>query len=172
MENERSCCCAALDDLAIVGMGHSEDLDARILATLDTVKDHGGEQWWLHAATCNQCGQHWMIAQESRIHDNYCLRRLSGDEMHAILALSQWPEDFLRFEQVLRLEREAGQVACFLDPRSPALVDTAHDLRRARPEISVADIAYALAISTGQAERLFRPRRWFSWRREDGGGRG
>lgn len=166
MESDQGCCCSSLDDLVIVGMGHPDDLDRRILATLESVQDHGGEQWWLYAATCTRCGQHWMIAQESRIHDNYCLRRISGEDMQAICSRGIWPDDFLRFEQVLRLEAEAGHIARFLNPREAVLVDTANDLRRERPEISVAEIAFVLALSIGEAKRLLRPR-WRLFGRRD-----
>jgi len=168
MDRTEYCGCSELNDVVVVGMGHPGDLDGRILATLDPVRDHGGDAWWLHASTCSRCGQHWMIAQESRIHDNYCLRRLSAAEMGAIVEQSHWPVDFLRFEQVLRLEREAGQTAHFLDPRSPALVDTAKDLRRPRPDISIEDIAHVLAIPVGNARRLLRPK-WRLFGRRPGG---
>jgi hypothetical protein len=44
----------------------------------------------------------------------------------------------------------------FLDPRSPALIDTAEDLRRERPGISIEEIAYLLAISVSDAKRLLQ----------------
>ena len=71
-----TCCCSELDDLAVVGMGDTEGLDERLFDTLDSVKDHGGGQWWLHASICRICGQNWMIAQDERIHDNFCLKRI------------------------------------------------------------------------------------------------
>lgn len=156
MDVDEPCCCAELEDLAIIGMGDAQGLDERVLATFDLVQDHGGEQWWLYVSTCNVCAQNWMIAQEERIHDNYCLKRLDPATMREIIDQSKWPDDFLRFEQVLRLERQSGRIARFLDPRSPALIDTANDLRRERPDISVGDIAFALAISVSDAMRLFR----------------
>jgi len=159
MDLDKPCCCAELEDLAIIGMGDSEGLDERVFATFDLVQNHGSEQWWLYVSTCKVCAQNWMIAQEERIHDNYCLKRLDPEAMQGIIDKSLWPDDFLRFEQVLRLERESGRVARFLDPRSPALIDTANDLRRERPEIPVEDIAYVLAISVTDAARLFREAR-------------
>lgn len=156
MDNETACCCSELADIAIIGMGDAEGMDARIFETLDLVRNYGDEKWWLYASTCRACGQNWMVAQEERIHDNYCLRRIDRDAINEIADHSRWPDDFLTYEQILRLGREAGYVATFLDPKSPALVETAQDLRRARPEISIEDVAYALAIPTKQAERLFR----------------
>ena len=159
MESKKPCRCSELDDLAIIGMGDPDGLDEQVFATLDIVQNHGGEQWWLYVSTCNVCLQNWMIAQEERIHDNYCLKRLDPGAMQGIIEKSQWPDDFLRFEQVLRLERQSGRIAQFLDPRSPALLDTANDLRRERPEIPVEDIAFVLAISVADASRLFRKAR-------------
>ena len=156
MYPEKPCCCPELEDLAIIGMGDSEGLDERVFATFDLVQNHGGDQWWLYVSTCNVCAQNWMVAQEERIHDNYCLKRIDPETMQGIINQSKWPEDFLRFEQVLRLERQSGQVAHFLDPRSPALIDTANDLRHERPDISDADIAFVLAISVSAAKRLSR----------------
>jgi hypothetical protein len=156
MDPKKPCYCSELEDLAVIGMGDSEGLDERVFATLDRIHDHDGEQCWLYVATCNVCAQNWMIAQEERIHDNYCVKRLDPETVKGIINHSRWPDDFLRYEQVLRLGRQSGQVARFLDPRSPALIDTANDLRRERPEISLEDIAFALAISVPQAMRLFR----------------
>jgi hypothetical protein len=137
-------------------MGDAEGMDERVFRTLDLVCNYGDEKWWLYVSTCRACGQSWMVAQEERIHDNYCLKRIDPETLSEIVEHSRWPDDFLAYEQILRLGRDIGYVATFLDPKSPALVETAQDLRRARPEISTEDVAYALAISAKQAERLFR----------------
>ncbi len=154
MTSPNLCCCPELDDLVIVGMGDPEGLDERIFKSLESIKDHGAPQWWLYASTCSVCGQSWMVAQDERIHDNFCLKRLNEGEMRGIVERSQWPEDFLHYERVLRIERQSGKIAQFLDPHSPALVDTVAELRRERPDISVDDIAYALAVSAKSAARL------------------
>ncbi|WP_260598314.1 hypothetical protein [Sphingomonas endolithica] len=137
-------------------MGDPDGLDGRVFATLNRVREHGGEQWWLYASTCSACGQNWMIAQDERIHDNFVLKRVEPADMERIVQTSEWPGDFLHYGEVLRIEREFGKVAHFADPRSPALVDTIHDLRRERPDISIEDIAFALAISAESTERLLR----------------
>jgi hypothetical protein len=156
MDAKSPCCCQELDEIAVVGMGDPEGLDERIFSTLDHLLDHGGLQWWLYASTCRACGQSWMIAQEERIHDNFVLKRVEPAVMERIVQTSDWPEDFLRFERVLRLERESGKIARFLNPRSPALVETVADLQRERPDISIEDIAFVLAVSTESAARLTR----------------
>lgn len=154
MSSNFACCCSELSDLAVVGMGDPNGLDERLFDNLERVQDHGGEQWWLYASVCKACGQNWMIAQDERIHDNFYLKRLDGEAMREIVDHSRWPDDFIRYEQVLRLGRQSGKIAQFLDPRSPALVETARDLRRERPEISIEDIAYVLAIPVKSAARL------------------
>ena len=150
------CCCVELDDLAVIGMGDPDGLDDRVFSTFDRVREHGGVQWWLYASTCGACGQSWMIAQDERIHDNFVLKRIEPAVLHRIVYASDWPGDFLHYEQVLRLERQSGKVARFLNPRSPALVETVSDLRRERPDISIEDVALVLAIPTESAARLLR----------------
>ena len=149
-----SCCCSALDDLAVVPMGALDDLDGRVFATLAREKEHGGDQWWLYASKCGVCGQQWMVAQDERIHDNFYLKRLTPPAAQAIVDCDHWPNEFLTYEQVLRLGVRSGKVCQFLDPRSAALIETVCDLRRERPSITVAEIAHLLGISTENAQKL------------------
>ena len=137
-------------------MGEAKGLDERVFATLDLVMNYGGDKWWLYISKCHVCGQYWMVAQEERIHDNYFLKRIESDTVRAITEQSTWPNDFLLYEQVLRLGRDAGNVANFLDPLSPALVQTAQELLTARPDISLDEIAHVLAIPIKQAAKLIR----------------
>ena len=154
MDDEKRCCCRELDDFAVVGMGDPNGLDDRVFATLDRVQRHGGTQWWLSISTCHVCGQNWMIAQDERIHDNFYLKRIDQFVLHEIVHRSHWPDDFLRYEQVLRLGRESGRIAQFANPHDPALIDTVSDLRRERRDISAEDIAYVLAIPHKAAAQL------------------
>jgi len=150
-----NCHCISLSDLAVVPMG-GDGMDERVFSTIDRVKDHGGDQWWLNLSVCNSCGQHWMIAQDERINDNFYLRRLDVITAEAIRDQSKWPDEFLTYEQVLMLGIKMSTPCVFLDPRSPALVYTANDLRRERPDISVEEIAHLLAISAADAAHLFQ----------------
>lgn len=156
MDDNKSCVCSELAHLTIVGMGDANGMDERIFASLDLVLDYGSDKWWLYVSTCNACGQNWMVAQEERIHDFYCLKRLTPEAFQEIAERSVWPDDFLAYEQVLRLGRDGGFVATFLDPKSPTLVDTVEELRAARPNISLEEIAYVLAIPKKQAAKLLR----------------
>lgn len=137
-------------------MGHPDELDQRIFSSLKEVKKHGGVQWWLYVSTCTACAQSWMVAQDERIHDNFYLRRINAVVLRQIVDSNVWPEEFLRYEQVLRLGRQSGNVARFFDPQSPALVDTVRDLRRERPDISVEEIAYVLGVPISQANQLLK----------------
>lgn len=150
-----SCFCESLPDLAVVPMG-GEGLDEQVFASLDPVQEHGGDQWWLYTSRCNKCGQNWMIASDERIYDNYYLRRLSHESVEAIQERKQWPGEFLTYERVLSLGITMSNPWTFLDPRSPALVATAEDLRRERPDISVKEVAYLLGIPVRNAARLFQ----------------
>ena len=151
-----SCLCQSLPDLAVVPMGGDGE-DERVFGSLENVKNHGGEQWWLYLSTCTRCSQNWMVAQDERIYDNYYLRRLSRESRLAIIKQGQWPEEFMTYERVLRLGRTMGKPWTWLDPRSSSLVWTAEDLKRERPAISTAEIADLLAISEVDAARLLRP---------------
>jgi hypothetical protein len=102
------CCCQSLPDLAVVPMG-GDGLDERVFASLDQLKNHGGEQWWLYVSGCQVCSQSWMIAQDERIYDNFYLRRLTPSECQEIVEQDHWPEEFLTYEQVLRLGRTNEQ---------------------------------------------------------------
>ena len=147
------CCCRSLPDLAVIPMG-GDGHDERVFATLNDVRDHGADLWWLYLSKCSACEQDWLVAQDERIYDNYYLKRLSPAEAQDIMAGVRWPDDFISYERVLRLGRTLGQPWTFLDSRSPALIDTAADLRKERPDITVDEIAYLLAIKPKAVGRL------------------
>ena len=129
-------------------------MDALVLASFKTVEAHGGNQWWLSIATCEVCRQDWMVAQDERIYDNFYLRRLTKEIKQDIVEWSLWPEEFLTYERVLKLGSATGRIWTFLESRSPALITTAKDLRRERPDISVEEIAILLGISLPHADSL------------------
>jgi hypothetical protein len=153
MNEETYCCCQALADLAVIPMG-GNGLDALVFASFKRIEEHGGDQWWLNISTCRVCGQDWMVAQDERIYDNFYLRRLTKEIKQDIVEWSLWPEEFLTYERVLKLGRATGRVWTFYDSGSPALVTTAEDLRRERPDISFEEIAYLLGISAPHAASL------------------
>jgi hypothetical protein len=131
-------------------------LDELVFSSFKEVTKHGGNQWWLYVSTCLACRQDWMVAQDERIYDNYYLRRLAPASLREIVELDWWPEEFLTYERVLILGKATGKFWRFIESRSPALIATAEDLRRERPDITVEEIASLLAIPVVQATDLLR----------------
>lgn len=153
-EPETACRCCSLSDLTAVPMGGT-GLDEQVFATIDHILDHGGDAWWLHLSRCRVCNQHWMIAQEERIFDEYFLRRLDADETDRILTEKEWPSEFLTYERVLETGHALGIRPCrFLDPTAGSLVWTVEDLKKTRPDISTQRIAYLLGVLVTQAKRI------------------
>jgi hypothetical protein len=153
LEPQMDCHCLSLRDLQGVPMG-GEGLDERVFATVERIKDHGGDLWWLYLSKCKACGQHWMVAQEERIFDEYFLRRLDPGDAELILSDGRWPGEFLTYERVLKVGRELSQPCVFLEKLSPSLVWTAEDLRKARPDITIEEIAYLTGVTPKRASRL------------------
>jgi hypothetical protein len=131
-----------------------DGLDERVFSTLERTRDHGGDQWWLYMSKCSACAQDWLVAQDERIYDNFYLKRISPTDARVAAEDNRWPDDFITYERVLRLGRTLSQPWTFLDPRSSALVWTAEDLLKERPDITVDEIAYLLAIKPKAAARL------------------
>ncbi|WP_325230356.1 hypothetical protein [Sphingobium sp.] len=152
---DTDCYCGSLPDLAVVPMG-SDGLDERVFASFERLVEHGGDQWWLYVSNCHRCSQDWMIASDERIYDNHYLRRITPSVRQAAVENGRWPDEFMTYEQVLRIGRTMSTPWTFLDRRSPGLVWTAEDLRREKPDISFAEIAYLLGIPEPDAVRLLQ----------------
>ena len=150
---KEGCCCSSLRDLAVVPMG-CDGLDERVFETVDIVQNHGGDQWWLYLSKCNVCGQFWMVAQEERIFDDYFLRRLTAEQAHEIIAGGRWPAEFITYERVLKVGKALSQACIFLSPMAASLGWTVEDLRKERPEITVAEIAELIGVTPSAVSRL------------------
>lgn len=147
------CICATLPDLAHVPMG-GDGLDEKLLATMEMVAPHGGDQWWLYLGKCSACGQDWLVAEDSRIFDEHFLQRLTPTEAAAITTTQTWPETFLSYERVLRIGNTLTEPCRFFDSMAYSLIWTAEDLRKARPEITPVEIGALLGVSAAHAQRL------------------
>lgn len=147
------CECIALPDLAVVPMG-GEDLDVRVFATLNRVREHGGLQWWLYLSTCSACGQNWLVAQEERIFDDYFLKRLSVAEAGLIVAGGRWPVEFMTYERVLTVGHALSHPCRFVDPLAASLVWTVQDLRKERPEITSDEIARLIGVAPTEVDQM------------------
>jgi hypothetical protein len=130
------------------------DGEERVFETLERTRDHGSGLWWLHLSKCRVCGQDWLVAQDERIYDNFYLKRIKPNDARGVSDDDRWPDDFITYERVLRLGRTLAQPWSFLDPLDPALIKTAADLVKERPDITVEEIAYLLAIEPKAAARL------------------
>ena len=113
--------------------------------------------WWLWCGECTRCGQWWLIGQEERQNDVFCLRRLADAERTALVDTDRWPSDFDTYEALLRLGLEAGWTVRFVDPeQAKSLRWTIEDLAKARPGIRVSQLARLLNLDMELAETLAR----------------
>jgi hypothetical protein len=94
------------------------------------------------------------VAADERINDVLLMRRLTEAEIEALQRQGEWPADFSRFAEVLRLGRDRGHSVWFGDAESPALVATVVDLAREEDGIRVSRLASLLQIDLPQAQRL------------------
>ncbi|UDF05486.1 hypothetical protein [Asticcacaulis sp. AND118] len=150
-----ACECEAVADEDVIPMG-MERRDERFFATVDEAARHGGKAWWLWLGKCKACGDHWLIAQEERIYDDYFVDRLSDEDAAHILADKQWPAKYLTYEDVLRTGRVRSKPCRFVDRMANSLVWTVQELRRDRPEIDEREMADLLGIDALHAKELLK----------------
>jgi hypothetical protein len=146
------CECARLEDLAIVPMGHHQD----VFRTFEWVRKRGMPWWWLHASVCQACGQTWLLAQEERHNDLFILRRLDKTTAARLLQGGIWPAEFDRYETLLEIGRAAGHSVRFFDVADSPLLHTVADLARERPGICFSELASLLNLDPGVAADLAR----------------
>lgn len=146
------CECITLPDLTDVDMGKDSDT---VFRTFEKRAVHGPPLWWLAAYQCCECGQWWLMGQESRINDVYFLKRLSTGEGERILEEKQWPEDFGKYETLLRLGYETGHRVTYIEPLiSSELLWTTTHLARERPGIRVSELAELFNLGIKIAEQI------------------
>jgi hypothetical protein len=131
-----------------------DGFDERLFASIDRVRDHGEEKWWLYFSRCRLCGQNWLVAQEERIFDVYLLRRLDGAQADSIIRDGHWPVEFLTYGDVLVVGRSFYEPARFFELLSPSLVFTVEDLLKQRPDISASEVGYLIGLSDREAAYL------------------
>ena len=159
------CLCIRLRDLDVVDMGYfpapapafedgREWSHEDVFRSLEVVAKHGAPLWWLGAARCRTCQQAWLVGQEERQNDVFCMKRLAPLELHEILRGGQWPKDFDSYETLLRVGSDAGRRVRFVDPMDSSMVATISDLAKARPGISVPAIAKLLGVDIELARAL------------------
>jgi len=145
------CQCVTLANLAVLEMGAEND----VLATIQQRRSRGEPWWWLWCGECTECGQWWLVAQEERQNDAFCLRRLDAHDVSELLQNNVWPSDFDSYESLLQLGRDAGLHVRFANPeQASSLRWTIADLAKARPGIRVSELASLLNLEPDMARLL------------------
>lgn len=138
------CACVEVRDTDVVEM-----TDQRRLATVTEVRRRGDPFWWLSIERCDACRQWWLVAQEERQNDVFCVRRMTDAEAESALGGAAWPADFDHYETLIRMGIAAGIVFRHFDPMDQS--GTMADLARERPGIRVSELAHLLALRHDQA---------------------
>jgi hypothetical protein len=139
------CRCTTYADVAVDEF-HPEAPATRFLK----IKERGTPQWWLHLSVCNECGVHWLQAQEERLNDVYVLRRLSEQEASRILEDCDWPESLGTYEELLEIGKANGHCARYADWQGT--VPICIDLVGQRPNIDAATVARLVNLPLPQAQ--------------------
>jgi len=142
------------DDLGITAILNMGDESEAVFRTFDEMKKRGMPYWWLAAYQCRACGQWWLVAQEERQNDIFCLHRLTAKEVERLIHYNDWPEDFDDYATLLEMGAEAGITASFLDPLHSSQVVTMTDLARAHPGIPLSSIANLLTLDMETAAAI------------------
>jgi hypothetical protein len=146
------CRCVTLPNVAVIDMGEESE---PVLATIEQRWSRGEPFWWLWCGECTRCGQWWLVAQEERQNDVFCLRRLGDSEATALVEHNIWPSDFDSYEALLRLGLNAGKSVRFAEPEeAKSLRWTIADLAKARPGVRVSELAELLNLDIDMAETL------------------
>jgi hypothetical protein len=90
------CRCVTLPNVAIIDMGEESE---PVLATIEERRSRGEPFWWLWCGECTRCGQWWLVAQEERQNDVFCLRRLSDAEASALSENDIWRQTSTRMKR-------------------------------------------------------------------------
>jgi hypothetical protein len=145
------CRCVTLSNVAVVQMGSPGDE----VGTIEERRSRGEPWWWLWCGECSGCGQWWLVGQEERQNDVFCLRRLDTAEVNELVQKNLWPSDFDSYETLLRLGSDAGVIVRFANPEeASSLRWTIADLAKARPGIRVAELASLLNLEPDTARML------------------
>lgn len=148
-----ACRCVTLPRTTVIDMGVDSE---EVLRSIESRVSRGERWWWLWAGECTACAQWWLVGQEERQNDVYCLRRLGDEEVRSLKNEGTWPSDFDTYEALLRLGRDSGRRVVFADPYESSLTTTIADLASARPGISVSAIASLLNLEMEMASALAR----------------
>ena len=148
-QSSTSCLCSQLSNIAAVDMGEDSE---EVFRTLEEIRRRGDPYWWLSVCQCSGCQQSWLVAQEERQNDLFCLYRLDASIMEDVLNNDRWPSIFDDYEVLIRISVIAGKRVYLFDPPNSPLRWTISDLARHRPGINTSEIAELLNFEIDLAE--------------------
>ncbi len=147
------CKCIELQDLAVIDMGSHE----AVFQTLNEVALRGQPYWWLYLSVCGKCSQHWLVAQEERQNDIFCLQRLDLKTARRVIDQGIWPSTFDRYEDLLTFGMQAGRTVRFFEPtKSISLKDTIVDVAKDRPGVPISHLSKLLNIDVEVLREICR----------------
>jgi hypothetical protein len=121
------CECLALADLAITDFGSEQE--GKIFDAVKPIKFYGNKRWWLSIEQCNKCHQYWLIAQDCRINDINCFKRLKKSEAENIIHDDVWPAYFETLEEIFRIGKNNGKAVWrFVDSMDESLRFSVEDM--------------------------------------------
>ena len=147
------CDCGYWDDLCIVNM--TGDTCPQFFKKFRIIKKRGEKYWWLDIRKCKICNQYWLVAQEERTNDIFCLNRLNEKQVNDIIKNNIWPIVFDKYETLLELAVQNNLCCIFFDPiyDSPTS-QTIEDLALERPYIKISELSRLLNINIETALHL------------------
>lgn len=137
------CHCIEISDLAVIDMGNESN---ELLETINRILDRGEPYWWLYLSKCESCNQYWLVGQEERHNDVFCLYRLNNFQSEDIINNKNWPVLFNDYTFLLSMGYKAGKSVRFVDPINSSLLNTIEDLAREQPQITLSEISKLLNL--------------------------
>ncbi|WP_343685354.1 hypothetical protein [Asticcacaulis sp.] len=150
-----TCECPAVADEDVIPMG-GNGRDGRFFASVNESAKPAEDLWWLWLGRCQTCRTDWLIAQEERIHDDFFVVRVTPETADAIRNVAHWPQRWLTYEGVLRTGRTLSRPCRFLDYMAPSLLWTVEDIRRGRPDITVAEMADLMGVEESHVKYILK----------------
>jgi len=153
LSKSNDCECEHWDDLCIVNM--TSDTCPHFFDKFEDIVRKGQPQWWLSVRKCKKCNEHWLVAQEERTNDIFCLNRLNKKQVDDIINENIWPAVFDRYETLLEIAKQNNLCYIFFDPINDSpIIWTIEDLALERPYIKISELAKLLNIKSENAVKL------------------
>ena len=110
----------------------------KFFKTVSKVRNRGKNFWWVSLFKCSICNKNWLLGQESRINDIYCIKKISEKEYFEITQQNKWPNDFDLYSSLLFLGKKFNYLFKYFDPlNSKELYYTIIDIANAQPNIEL-----------------------------------